>query len=113
MKDKPFYINFPEQVKNMSEEEIYVNAILHYWIDFRRNDLDKKIETSLLLYGTKHANQNEDVKDKIKDTCLEKYGVENCFQSKEIIEKFMESLNETNKMEFKEIIKLIEKRAKR
>ena len=35
------------------------------------------------------------------------------YKSKERIEKFMESLNETNKKEFKEIIKLIEKRAKR
>lgn len=35
------------------------------------------------------------------------------FESKERIEKFMESLNETNKKEFKEIIRLIEKRFKR
>src|SRR5690606_14051140 len=33
------------------------------------------------------------------------------YKSKERIEKFMETLNETNKKEFKEIIKLIEKRA--
>jgi hypothetical protein len=35
------------------------------------------------------------------------------YKSKERIEKFMELLNETNKKEFKEIIKLIEKRANR
>jgi hypothetical protein len=35
------------------------------------------------------------------------------YKSKERIEKFMESLNETDKKEFKEIIHLIEKRAKR
>ena len=34
------------------------------------------------------------------------------YNSKERIEKFIELLNETNKKEFKEIIKLIEKRAK-
>lgn len=35
------------------------------------------------------------------------------FETKERIEKFMDDLNESNKKEFKEIIKLIEKRAKR
>jgi len=35
------------------------------------------------------------------------------FETKERIEKFMDGLNESNKKEFKEIIKLIEKRAKR
>lgn len=35
------------------------------------------------------------------------------YKSKERIEKFMESLNETDKKEFKEIIKLIEKRVQR
>lgn len=28
---KPFYPNFPEQVINMDEIELYFNAILHYW----------------------------------------------------------------------------------
>lgn len=35
------------------------------------------------------------------------------FEIKERIEKFMDDLNESNKKEFKEIIKLIEKSAKR
>lgn len=35
------------------------------------------------------------------------------FETKERIEKFMDGLNESNKKDFKEIIKLIEKRAKR
>ena len=35
------------------------------------------------------------------------------FETKERIEKFMDNLNESNRKEFKEIIKLIEKRAKR
>ena len=35
------------------------------------------------------------------------------FDTKERIKKFIDSLNEFNKKEFKEIIKLIEKRAKR
>lgn len=31
VKHKPMYPNFPEQVMNMSEFELYFNAILHYW----------------------------------------------------------------------------------
>lgn len=30
---KPMYPNFPEQVRNLSADELYINAILHYWGD--------------------------------------------------------------------------------
>jgi len=43
-RSKPFYINFPEQVENMSEGEIYLNAILHYWIGLNRERIDTKLE---------------------------------------------------------------------
>lgn len=32
---KPMYPNFPAQVMEMSESELYINAILHYWTDGR------------------------------------------------------------------------------
>lgn len=28
---RPFYINFPDQVMEMSDVELFVNAVLHYW----------------------------------------------------------------------------------
>lgn len=31
VKYKPMYPNFPEQVASMSDAELYINAILHYW----------------------------------------------------------------------------------
>lgn len=30
----PMYVNFPEQVMNMEEAELYINAIMHYFGDF-------------------------------------------------------------------------------
>jgi hypothetical protein len=46
MKNKPFYINFPVQVKELSEIELYLNAILHYWLGSRNNA--NKIERPVL-----------------------------------------------------------------
>jgi len=33
VKHKPFYKNFPQQVASMSELELYLNALVHYWSD--------------------------------------------------------------------------------
>ena len=43
--------------------------------------------TCLEKYGVENSFQSQEVKDKIKKTCLEKYGVENSFQSQEVIDK--------------------------
>lgn len=36
----PMYPNFPEQVMDASDEELFVNAITHYWSTYGHNDLD-------------------------------------------------------------------------
>lgn len=30
---KPFYKNFPQQLSSLSELELYMNALVHYWTD--------------------------------------------------------------------------------
>ncbi len=61
---KPMYPNFPEQVKQASETELYLNAAIHYfgdWIGTRilphyekekREDLNDKIEYKIINFGS-------------------------------------------------------------
>lgn len=49
--------------------------------------LNKIKRTCLRKYGVANPFQSDSIKDKIKNTCLKKYGVEHVGQSKEVIEK--------------------------
>ena len=51
---------------------------------------DNRIKTNQERYGCNHPNANQDVKDKAKRTCLEKYGVENYTQTKECKNRMIE-----------------------
>jgi len=51
----------------------------------------KDVETNLLLYGVKNVFQLKEVSNKMKQTLLEKYGVEYISQSKEWKEKIIET----------------------
>ena len=48
-----FYKNFPDEVINMSEAELYINQILHYWIGYlpsnNENIIKEDIEPSKLV----------------------------------------------------------------
>lgn len=44
-------------------------------------------------YGVDYGFQSIEIKDKIKDTCLEKYGVDNPSKSKQVINKIKETFN--------------------
>ncbi len=48
---------------------------------------EKIKNTCLEKYGVESAFQSKQVQEKIKNTCLEKYGVESVFQSKQVQEK--------------------------
>ena len=48
-------------------------------------------ETCLEKYGVEHAFQNADVQAKMKETCLEKYGCENPFQNADVQAKIKET----------------------
>lgn len=62
---------------------------------FARKDVKEKIkQTNLKKYGTKYPLQSNEVKDKLKQTNLNKYGVENVYQSKEIRSKIV--INQKN-----------------
>jgi stress response protein SCP2 len=45
---KPFYPNFPQEVMDMSESELFINAIIHNWT-LARPSKDSKIEPSPLV----------------------------------------------------------------
>ena len=44
-------------------------------------------ETNLQKLGVEYPSQNQEVKNKTKQTCLEKYGHEHPFQNSDIMEK--------------------------
>ena len=63
----------------------------------RKSEVQKeKIkQTCLEKYGVANAMQNNDIKNKAKQTCLEKYGVDNPSKSQQIIEKINSKCLET------------------
>ena len=73
---------------------------------------DKIKKTNLERFGVEYSSQNKEIRDKQKKTCLEKYGTEYTFQSKEIQDKVKATNLErygteyyTNTNEFKEKVK--------
>jgi hypothetical protein len=52
---------------------------------------DKIKQSCLKKYGVEYPNQSEEVREKTKQTCLKKYGVENASQSKVVKEKMKAS----------------------
>ena len=79
----------------------------------RKCSVEKSKRTCLEKYGVENGAQAKEVKEKIKQTNLEKYGVENPFQSKEIQEKIkktnLEKFGTENAMQNKYIRKKAEK----
>ncbi len=80
--------------------------------------IDVEFENGQFCRFAKLLNIEEEQKSLLFTDSVEKdvdlfNGLNLDFDTKERIEKFMDDLNESNKKEFKEIIKLIEKRAKR
>lgn len=55
---------------------------------FNRPEIQEKIKnTCMEKYGVKNPGQIQEVKEKIKETCLRKYGVKNPMQNEEIFKK--------------------------
>ena len=48
---------------------------------------EKKRRTNLERYGVENCMQSKEVRDKLKQTMINRYGVENCMQSKEVQDK--------------------------
>jgi hypothetical protein len=74
--------------------------------DENYNNREKCKETNLKRYGVEHQMLNVGVKEKIKKTNLKKYGVENPFQSKEFINKCINTQNKTFKVKWSKILNI-------
>ena len=72
-----------------------------------KNTREKMRATCLEKYGVEYSMQSKEVQEKSKATCLENYGVENVFQNEEIKEKMkamcLEKYGVENAMQSKEI----------
>jgi hypothetical protein len=82
----------------ISVSEFRKNITSKFWNSFENEEEkqkfinkcnEKKIETSLKNYGVDHPRKNKSISDRIKKTCMEKYGTEFIFQS----DFFLENLN--------------------
>ena len=69
--------------------------------------------TCLEKYGVENSFQSQEVKDKIKKTCLKNYGVENSFQSQEVKDKIkktnLEKYGVEHPLQSQEVIDKIKK----
>jgi hypothetical protein len=61
---------------------------------------NKSRQTCLAKYGVEHVFQNKEVKEKSRQTCLEKYGVENPYQSEVCKEKIRTTCQEKYGVEY-------------
>lgn len=71
---------------------------------------EKMEQTCLEKYGVKNAGQSEDVKEKRKQTCIDKYGVDNVSKSEEVIQKIKDVLKEKDEQDPERQNKITEKR---
>ena len=64
-----FYKNFPDEVINMSEAELYINQILHYWIGYlpsnNENIIKEDVEPSKLVKATELKLIDDEIIEKL------------------------------------------------
>lgn len=75
--------------------------------------LEKVKKTSLERYGVENAFQSKEIQEKQKKTCIEKYGVENVFQNEEIKDKIKQTNLERYGVEFVQQSEEIKERVKK
>ena len=82
-------------VKNGSQSEEAREKIRNVWKNKSKKDIEERTEkikrTCLEKYGVEFASSSVFVREKVKQTCLEKYGVNNVFELDEIKEKIKET----------------------
>lgn len=75
--------------------------------------LEKVKKTTLERYGVENAFQSKEIQEKQKKTCIKKYGVENVFQNEEIKDKIKQTNLERYGVEFVQQSEEIKERAKK
>ena len=88
-------ICFDEQLKhckNCGKEMKYSKGLYHDYCSYKcrssSNEVrEKSKQTNLERYGCEHPTQSKEVQEKYKQTCIERYGCENPSQSEEIQKK--------------------------
>ena len=64
-----FYKNFPDEVINMSEVDLYINQILHYWIGYlpssNENIIKEDVEPSKLVKATELKLIDDEIIEKL------------------------------------------------
>jgi hypothetical protein len=73
---------FSKQLRNL-----HINKLFLCHKCTQKNKIEKQTMTNLKIYGVKNVFQSEEIKEKIKEKCLETYGCEYYLQTKEKKEK--------------------------
>ena len=91
-------LSSPGKCKVCGKNTKYVDFIKGYRIYCSskccNSDLEKKLQTKqscLEKYGVENISQSQEIRNKVKQTCLEKYGVEHPFQSQEVQNKYKQT----------------------
>jgi glutathione peroxidase-family protein len=66
----------------------------------KQNRKEKVKHTCLERYGLENVSQSQEIKERVKQTCLEKYGVEYALQSQEIRQQIKETCLEKYGVEY-------------
>ena len=80
-----------KEIKMMYKTYIYITKNNKYYCSDCKYERIK--ETNLNLYGVENVFQLDDIKEKSKDTCLDKYGSEYYSKTKDYIEKVIKTNN--------------------
>ena len=99
IKNIVYGICFSEQLKyckNCGKEMKYFQGIKHDYCSYKCRSNSKEVrekikQTNLEKYGCKCSLQNKEIQDKIKQTCIERYGCENPFQNENIKNKIKQT----------------------
>jgi hypothetical protein len=93
------------------EYRLYVLSTSHYnyYTCSPKCSVEKVELTNIVKYGFGNVFQNENIKNKSKNTIKEKYGVENVSYVPEIVEKIKINVNKTYSENLKEIKEKIKK----
>lgn len=84
-----------KEVTIMYKQYNYSIAKGGYYSCSQKCGIKKGEATNLIKYGTKNVFQNEEIKNKIKEGFISKYGVENPSFVPEIVQKIKDSNNKT------------------
>lgn len=80
--------------KTQDEKEQYSKSKINMWAQKSSDDKQRMVQRVKETKKSRYGNANYNNPEKIRQTCIERYGVDNIFKSKEIQRRIMERVSE-------------------